>query len=121
VTTDELLHQAELSGTAMKDERINNKVLEPGKKNGKFIAYHHIPEDLRPIPKERNFYGGKWHWVKGVQDCSSNDVSLTKVHSHRELYSLSGSIRISEGLPDLLTYYVKTKIIKPMRPLKGTL
>jgi len=83
VTTGELLHQAELSGvekivifpfpsTAIEDERINDKVLELGKKNGKFIPYYYIPEDLRPIPKERNFYGGKWHWVRGVQDCSSN-------------------------------------------------
>jgi len=91
VTTDELLHQAELSGverivifpfpsTAIEDERINDKVLELGKKNGKFIPYYYIPEDLRPIPKERNFYGGKWHWVRGVQDCSSNYQVLDDPH-----------------------------------------
>ena len=83
VATDELLQQAKESGvdrivvfpfpsTAIEDERINDKVLEPGKKNVKFIPYYYIPEDLRPIPKKKNFYGGKWHWVRGVQDCSSN-------------------------------------------------
>ena len=83
VTTDELLHQAELSGverivifpfpsTAIEGERINDKVLELGKKNGKFIPYYYIPEDLRPIPTEKHFFGGKWHWVRGIQDCSSN-------------------------------------------------
>ena len=83
VTTDELLHQAELSGverivifpfpsTAIADEKINDRVLELGKKNGRFIPYYYIPEDLRPIPMEKTFYGGKWHWVRGIQDCSSN-------------------------------------------------
>lgn len=83
VTTDDLLQQAEQSGverivifpfpsTAIEDERINDKVLELGQRNGKFIPYYYIPGDLRPIPKEKNFYGGKWHWVRGIQDCSSN-------------------------------------------------
>jgi predicted TIM-barrel fold metal-dependent hydrolase len=83
VTTEELLRQAAESGvqrivifpfpsTAIDDERTNDKVLELGKKNGKFIPYYYIPEDLRPIPADKIFYGGKWHWVRGVQDCSSN-------------------------------------------------
>ena len=83
VTTDDLLQQAEQSGvqrivvfpfpsTAIEDERVNDRVLELRKRNGKFIPYYYIPEDLRPIPKEKNFYGGKWHWVRGIQDRSSN-------------------------------------------------
>ncbi len=83
VTTDELLRQAEQSGvekivifpfpsTAIENERVNDRVLELGKRNGKFIPYYYIPEDLRPIPAEKQFFGGKWHWMRGVQDCSSN-------------------------------------------------
>jgi len=83
VTTDELLRQAEQSGvekvvifpfpsTAIENEGINDQVLELGKRNGKFIPYYYIPEDLRPIPVTKHFSGGKWHWMKGVQDCSSN-------------------------------------------------
>jgi hypothetical protein len=90
VTTDELLPGQEsgvdrivafpFPSTTIEDERINEKVLELGKKNGKFIPYYYIPEDLRPIPKERNFYGAKWHWVRGIQDCSSNYQVLDDPH-----------------------------------------
>jgi predicted TIM-barrel fold metal-dependent hydrolase len=91
VTTEELLQQANESGvdrvvifpfpsTAIENEKINDKVLELGKKNVKFIPYYYIPEDLRPIPKEKNFYGGKWHWVRGIQDCSSNYRVLDDPH-----------------------------------------
>ncbi len=87
VTTDDLLHQAKESGvdrivifpfpsTAIEDDGINDKVLELGKKNAKFIPYYYIPEDLRPIPNEKGFHGGKWHWVRGIQDCSSNSRVL---------------------------------------------
>ena len=83
VTAEELLYQAEQShvekivifpfpSTAIEDETINDRVLELGKGNGKFIPYYYIPEDLRPIPIEKKFYGGKWHWMRGIQDCSSN-------------------------------------------------
>ena len=83
VTTEELLQQAKESGvdrivvfpfpsTAIEDETINDKVLELGKENGTFIPYYYIPEDLRPIPVGKNFCGGKWHWVRGIQDRSSN-------------------------------------------------
>ena len=83
VTTEEILQQADQSGvqkivifpfpsTAIADERINGKLLEEAKRTGRFIPYYYIPEDLRPIPPGNGFYGGKWHWMRGVQDCSSN-------------------------------------------------
>lgn len=83
VTSAELLRQAEQSGVgrivifpfpsqAIADEGINEQVLEEAVKDNTFIPYYYIPEDLRPIPKEKGFYGGKWHWTRGVQDCSSN-------------------------------------------------
>jgi predicted TIM-barrel fold metal-dependent hydrolase len=87
VTTAELLRQAEQSGVgrvvifpfpsqAIADERINEEVLEEAARDNTFIPYYYIPEDLRPIPKEKGFYGGKWHWTRGVQDCSSNYTVL---------------------------------------------
>jgi predicted TIM-barrel fold metal-dependent hydrolase len=87
VTTAELLRQAEQSGVgkivifpfpsqAIADEGINEQVLQEANKDQRFIPYYYIPEDLRPIPKEKGFYGGKWHWTRGVQDCSSNYTVL---------------------------------------------
>jgi hypothetical protein len=83
VTTTELLRQAEQSGVgrivifpfpsqALADEGINRQVLAEADKERAFIPYYYIPDDLRPIPKEKGFSGGKWHWTRGVQDCSSN-------------------------------------------------
>jgi len=83
VTSDELLQQAQQSGvervvifpfpsTAIANKEMNDSLLEEAKKNEKFIPYWYIPEDLQPIPKEKGFLGGKWHWIRGVQDCSSN-------------------------------------------------
>src|SRR4030043_1441380 len=135
VTTNELLQQAKESGvdrivafpfpsTAIKDESINDKVLELGKKNGKFIPYYYIPEDLRPIPKERNFYGGKWHWVRGVQDCSSNyrvleDPGLDSFIEASEKVGLP--IVFEEELAFTEAFVKKTKILKIIIPHLGML
>ena len=35
-----------------------------------FIPYFYIREDFPRIPAE--YYGGKWHWMRGVQDAASN-------------------------------------------------
>jgi len=83
VTTTELLRQAEQSGIerivifpfpsqALADEAINAQVLAEVKREHAFIPYYYIPDDLRPIPREKGYYGGKWHWTRGVQDSSSN-------------------------------------------------
>jgi predicted TIM-barrel fold metal-dependent hydrolase len=83
VTTTELLRQAEQSGVgrivifpfpsqALADEGVNEQVLAEAGRDETFIPYYYIPDDLRPIPKEKGYYGGKWHWTRGVQDCSSN-------------------------------------------------
>jgi uncharacterized protein len=42
----------------------------------KFIPYYYIPETMKPIPEGKKFYGGKWHWMRGIQDCSSNYKAL---------------------------------------------
>lgn len=86
VTTGELLRQKEEAGithvmimpfpsTAIDSNDINTKVLDETKKIKHFIPYHYIREDyyrdgFDPIPEQ--YYGGKWHWMRGVQDASSN-------------------------------------------------
>jgi predicted TIM-barrel fold metal-dependent hydrolase len=83
VTTHELLHQARQSGVekivifpfpsmALSDEGINEELLKEAERIEKFIPYYYIPESMHPIPKEKGFFGGKWHWMRGIQDCSSN-------------------------------------------------
>ena len=54
--------------TAIADPNYNDRILEEAADNPDFIPYYYIPEDLRPIPKDNGFYGGKWHWVRGIQD-----------------------------------------------------
>ncbi len=83
VTTEELLHQARQSGVdrivifpfpsqALADEGINGELLDETRRIPQFIPYYYIPDDLRKIPREKGFYGGKWHWTRGISDCSSN-------------------------------------------------
>jgi predicted TIM-barrel fold metal-dependent hydrolase len=87
VTTAELLRQAGQSGVkrivifpfpsqALADEGVNEEVLKEARRDETFIPYYYIPDDLRPIPKEKGFSGGKWHWTRGVQDSSSNYTVL---------------------------------------------
>lgn len=83
VTSEDLLRKAAKSGvakivvfpfpsTAIVHAEINDRLLKEAESRKELIPYYYIPEDLQPIPQEKGFYGGKWHWVKGVQDCSSN-------------------------------------------------
>jgi predicted TIM-barrel fold metal-dependent hydrolase len=135
VTTIELLRQAEESrvqrivifpfpSTAIEDERINDQVLELREKDERFIPYYYIPEDLRPIPVEKNFYGGKWHWVRGVQDCSSNyqvldDPRLDHFIEASEAIDLP--IVFEEELTFTEAFVRKTKNLKIIIPHLGML
>jgi hypothetical protein len=76
VTTEELLRQAEQCGvsrivvfpfpsTALAEEGINERLFDEANQVKKFIPYYYIPD-------EKGFYGGKWHWMRGIHDCSSN-------------------------------------------------
>jgi predicted TIM-barrel fold metal-dependent hydrolase len=135
VTTEELLQQAEESGverivifpfpsTAIEDERINDKVLELGKKDGKFIPYYYIPEDLRPIPVEKDFYGGKWHWVRGIQDCSSNYQVLDDPHLDHFIgasEAINLPIVFEEELAFTEAFVKRTKDLKIIIPHLGML
>jgi hypothetical protein len=135
VTTIELLRQAGESrvqrivifpfpSTAIEDERINDQVLELGKKDERFIPYYYIPEDFRPIPVQKNFFGGKWHWVRGVQDCSSNyqvldDPRLDHFIEASEAIDLP--IVFEEELTFTEAFVRKTKNLKIIIPHLGML
>jgi len=86
VTSDELQRQLKRSGisyvvlipfpsTAIANNDINVKLLEETKRIKSFLPYHYIRENYNvdgfdPIPDE--YYGGKWHWMRGWQDSASN-------------------------------------------------
>lgn len=86
VTTENLQRQQKESGvthvviipfpsTAIANNKINVSLLEETKRVRQFIPYHYIrenydDEDFSPLPE--TYYGGKWHWMRGIQDSSSN-------------------------------------------------
>ncbi len=86
VASDELQRQLKRSGisyvvlipfpsTAIANNDINVKLLEETKRIKSFLPYHYIRENYNvdgfdPIPDE--YYGGKWHWMRGWQDSASN-------------------------------------------------
>ncbi len=86
VTTGELQRQQRESGvthvviipfpsTAIADNEINVKLLDESERISQFIPYHYIREnydkdDFVSIPGQ--YYGGKWHWMRGLQDMASN-------------------------------------------------
>ena len=151
VTTEELLRQAEQSGvnqivifpfpsTASADEGINERLLEEAHRiksnpaaeqrgiisNGvkKFIPYYYIPETMKPIPDGKGFYGGKWHWMRGVQDCSSNykaleDPKLEEFIQASEKIDLP--IVFEEELAFTETFVKKMKNLKIIIPHLGML
>lgn len=86
VTTAELKRQQKESGvdhviiipfpsTAIANNSINIRLLDETRKVNTFSPYHYIRENydtdgFDPIPD--GYFGGKWHWMRGVQDSSSN-------------------------------------------------
>lgn len=135
VTTQELLQQARASSisrvvifpfpsTAIADETINHQVLEEARSNNVFIPYYYIPEDLRPIPQQKGFWGGKWHWVRGIQDCSSNyqvleDPRLGAFIEQSEEIDLP--IVFEEDLAFTESFVKRTKRLKIIIPHLGLL
>jgi len=135
VTTEELHRQAKESGvsrivifpfpsTALADEGINERLLEETVKVKKFIPYYYIPETMRPIPGGKGFYGGKWHWMRGVQDSSSNykaleDPKLGEFIEASENIDLP--IVFEEELAFTEAFVKKTKNLKIIIPHLGML
>jgi uncharacterized protein len=86
VTTKELQKQQQEAGiayivimpfpsTAIENNEINVRVLRETEHIQNFIPYHYIREnyesaDFNPIPTA--YFGGKWHWMRGIQDSTSN-------------------------------------------------
>jgi len=135
VTTREILHQADESGVdrivvfpfpsqALADETINRDLLAECRRLDRFIPYYYIPEDLRAIPREDGFYGGKWHWTRGIQDASSNyevlkDPDLPKFIETSEAIDLP--IIVEEELPFTEGFVGFTKTLKVIIPHMGLL
>lgn len=135
VTTDKLLRQAEQSGVsrivifpfpsmALADEGINEKLLREANRIKKFIPYYYIPETMKPVPKEKGFHGGKWHWMRGVQDSSSNydalkDPRLEEFIEASERIDLP--IVFEEELAFTEAFVKKTKSLKVIIPHLGML
>lgn len=81
VSTREILQQQEETGvthvvlipfpsTAIMSNEINIRLLNETKRIAHFVPYYYLREDFSSIPDE--YHGGKWHWMRGVQDSSSN-------------------------------------------------
>ena len=135
VTTEELLHQAKTCGVdgivifpfpsqALADERMNDEVLRECKRIDQFIPYYYIPDDLRAIPPGRGFRGAKWHWVRGVQDCSSNydvlkDPRIDEFIEESEAIDLP--IIVEEELEFTETFVGLIKTLKVIVPHMGML
>jgi predicted TIM-barrel fold metal-dependent hydrolase len=135
VTTEELLRKAEQSGVsqivtfpfpsmALVDEGINERLLNEANRIKRFIPYYYIPETIKPIPKEKGFYGGKWHWMRGIQDSSSN-YEVLKDPKLQEFIEASEKIDLpvvfEEELSFTEAFVRKTKSLKIIIPHIGTL
>jgi len=135
VTTAEILRQAERSGvsrvvafpfpsTALVDEKINDGLLNEAGRVRKFIPYYYIPETLRPIPEGKGYYGGKWHWMRGIPDSSSNHEAL-KDPRLGEFIETSERIDLpivfEEELAFTEAFVKKTKSLKIIIPHLGML
>jgi hypothetical protein len=135
VTTAELLRQAAqctvdrivifpFPSMALANEKINEELLYEATRNEKFIPYYYIPETMKPIPSGKGFYGGKWHWMRGIQDCSSNyqaleDPRLGEFIEASEKIDLP--IVLEEELAFTEAFVKKTKSLKIIIPHLGML
>ncbi len=83
VSTHEVLHQREEAGTdyviilpfpstAIAGREINSKLLDETMRVREFIPYYYVREDWDDALIPEEYYGGKWHWMRGVQDAASN-------------------------------------------------
>ncbi|MBP1749164.1 MAG: amidohydrolase [Deltaproteobacteria bacterium] len=86
VSTSELLKQQKEAGidyviiipfpsTAIENNSINVRLLDESNRIDSFFPYHYIRENydtpgFDPLPDD--YFGGKWHWMRGVQDSASN-------------------------------------------------
>ena len=57
---------------AVADKSVNQWVREEAEKRRVLHPFYYAPDDLEPPPENGGFLGVKWHWVRGVSDCSSN-------------------------------------------------
>jgi predicted TIM-barrel fold metal-dependent hydrolase len=133
VTTQELLAQAEQCGVtrivvfpfpsqALADPSIHTELLAESARIRSFIPYYYIPETMTPIPENQGFFGGKWHWMRGIQDCSSHypaleDPALSEFIEASEKTDLP--IVFEEELAFTQAFVQKTKSLKVIIPHLG--
>ena len=81
VTTDWIFREQKEAGvthviilpfpsTAIASNEINVRLLDETRRVKHFIPYFYIRENFPSIPPE--YFGGKWHWMRGWQDTASN-------------------------------------------------
>jgi predicted TIM-barrel fold metal-dependent hydrolase len=81
VTTDWIFREQKEAGvthviilpfpsTAIASNDINVRLLDETRRIRHFISYFYIRENFPTIPPE--YFGGKWHWMRGWQDNASN-------------------------------------------------
>lgn len=86
VTTSQLQGQQKEAGvdyviiipfpsTAIENNSINVRILNEARRIDGFFPYHYIRENydtegFNPLPDD--YFGGKWHWMRGSQDSASN-------------------------------------------------
>ena len=81
VTTDWIFREQKEAGvthviilpfpsTAIASNDINVRLLDETRRVRHFIPYFYIRENFPSIPPE--YFGGKWHWMRGWQDNASN-------------------------------------------------
>ncbi len=135
VSKEEILSQADEAGVdrivifpfpsaAIENEGINNEVLNLASKEKRFIPYYYIPDDLKPIPKDKGFFGGKWHWVRGIQDAKSNYKVLEDpalLDFIKVMEELDLPIVFEEELEFTRLFVKKTRKLKIIVPHMGML
>ncbi len=83
VSTREVLDQRAESGvdyviilpfpsTAIAGNDINIRLLDETRKIKELIPYYYLREDWDDALIPEEYFGGKWHWMRGVQDAASD-------------------------------------------------
>lgn len=105
VTTGELRRQQAESGvthvvimpfpsTAIDSGAINARLLVEARRQEVFVPYHYIREDFERAdvdPAPLGYFGGKWHWMRGLQDSASNYEVLGDPHLPGLIRKLAGA------------------------------
>jgi len=87
VTTQDILKQADealaekvvvfpFPSEAIRNAEVNRVLLDESVRVREFIPFYYVLDDLK-APRDERYRGVKWHWVRGVQDSTSNPSFLS--------------------------------------------